>query len=112
LRYSEIEDDSVDDARARERQLFERSRDLLVKAKSDGVESQSMVEAIHFTSRFWKYLIQDLSGRDNNFETALRASTISIGIWMVKLCESIRQGESDNVEGLIEITEIFLGSYA
>jgi flagellar biosynthesis activator protein FlaF len=36
----------------------------------------------------------------------LRANLISIGLWLLREAEEVRQGRSDNVEGLIEVSQI------
>lgn len=105
MHYADIQEDAIVDARARERQLFERSISLLSVARESGQESLQTVEAVHFTHRLWSALLQDLSRDDNQLPSELRASLISIGIWILKEVERIRQGESDDYEGIIEITE-------
>ena len=36
----------------------------------------------------------------------LRANLISIGLWLLREAEEVRQGRSDNFEGLIEVSQI------
>jgi flagellar protein FlaF len=104
--YSEIQTDSVADARDRERQLLTRSIDLLVKAKEHGPKSLQAVEAVHFLNRVWTTLIQDLGSPDNALPGELRANLISIGLWLLREAEQVRQGQSDNFDGLIEVSQI------
>lgn len=104
--YAEIEVDSVADARDRERQLISRSIDLLAKAKTKGSASLEAVEAIHFTNRVWTSLMEDLGSADNELPNELRASLISIGMWVLREADAVRQGASDNFEGLIEVSAI------
>ncbi|PZO81811.1 MAG: flagellar biosynthesis regulator FlhF [Mesorhizobium amorphae] len=104
--YAEIEVDSVADARDRERQLISRSIDLLAKAKTKGSSSLEAVEAIHFTNRVWTSLMEDLGSADNELPNELRASLISIGMWVLREADAVRQGASDNFEGLIEVSAI------
>ncbi len=106
LRYSEIDEDSAVDARARERELLDRSIDLLTKARDQGANSMASVEAIHFTIRFWSMILEDIASPENSFTEELRAGIISVGIWILKECERIRQGESDNFTGVIDVTKI------
>ena len=109
LRYAEIEEDSPTDARDRERQLFDRSIELLTKAKDEGAKSFACVEAIHFTIRLWSMLLEDLASEDNALSKELRANLISIGIWILREADAIRKGESDNIAGLLDITQIIRG---
>lgn len=104
--YSEVQIDSVADARDRERQLLTRSIDLLAKARDSGPRSVQSVEAIHFLSRIWTTFIEDLGSMENELPNELRANLISIGLWLLREAEQVRQGHSDNFEGLIEVSQI------
>lgn len=104
LHYADIQEDAIVDARTREQQLLDRSIELLNAAKGSKAGSLPSVEAIHFTHRLWTALLDDLGRDDNMLPTELRASLISIGIWIMKELERIRQGESDDYEGIAEIT--------
>lgn len=106
LRYAEIQEDSPTDARDRERQLFDQSVALLSKAAEDGVKSFACVEAVHFTVRLWTTLLEDLANPDNALPKELRASLISIGIWILRESDKIRKGESENISGVLDITKI------
>ena len=109
LRYAEIEEDSPTDARERERQLFDRSIELLTKAEADGVKSFACVEAVHFTIRLSTMLLEDLASNENALPKELRANLISIGIWILREADAIRKEESENIAGLLEITKIIRG---
>ena len=104
--YAEVQTDSVADARDRERQLLTRSIDLLVEARRDGPKSMKAVEALHFVHRIWTTLIQDLGNVENELPGELRANLISIGLWLLREAEDVRQGRSDNFDGLIEVSQI------
>lgn len=106
LRYAEIEDDSVSDARDRERTLIQRSIDLLGAANDQGRDSFAASEAILFVVRLWSSFLEDLADDANELPEELRANLISIGIWILKEAEAIRQQQSENFDGLIEISEI------
>jgi len=104
--YADIHADSVADARDRERQLLDRSIKLLDEARQAGFESQAAIEAIHFTNRLWTALLDDLGSPENALPKELRANLISIGLWILREAEEVRQGRSENFEGLIEVTQI------
>jgi flagellar biosynthesis activator protein FlaF len=104
--YAEVQSDSVADAREREKQLLSRSIDLLVEARANGHQSRQAIEAIHFLNRIWTNLVEDLGNPENALPKELRANLISIGLWMLREAEEVRQGRSDNFEGLIEISQI------
>jgi flagellar protein FlaF len=104
--YAEIQTDSVADAKDRERQLLTRSIDLLANARRKGPASPETVEAIHFLNRVWTSFIEDLGSAENELPVELRANLISIGLWLLREGEEVRQGRSDNFEGLIEVSQI------
>jgi flagellar biosynthesis activator protein FlaF len=104
--YAEVQTDSVADARDRERQLLTRSIDLLVAARENGPKSAQAIEAVHFLIRVWTTLIQDLGSAENELPNELRANLISIGLWLMREADEVRQGRSTNFEGLIEVSQI------
>ena len=104
--YDDIQADSVADARDRERQLLTRSIDMLSAAAAVGHGSQEAVEALHFTNRVWSTFLEDLGSNDNALPKEIRANLISIGLWLLRETEDIRQGRTNNFEGLIEVSQI------
>ncbi len=104
--YSDIQVDSAAEAKDRERQLLSRSIDLLTAAAEAGSRSSTAVEALHFTNRLWTSLLDDLGSGENALPKELRANLISIGLWLLREAEDIRQGRTDNFEGLIEVSQI------
>jgi flagellar biosynthesis activator protein FlaF len=98
--------DSVADAKDRERQLLSRSIDLLVAARAVGSDSMEAIEAVHFMNRVWTSFIEDLGNQENALPRELRANLISIGLWLLREAEDVRQGRSDNFDGLIEVSQI------
>ncbi len=104
--YADIQTDSVADARDRERQLLDRSIGLLNVARQAGADSLQAIEALHFTNRLWTTFVEDLGNADNALPKELRANLISIGLWVLREAEEVRQGRSQNFEGLIEVSQI------
>ncbi len=104
--YAEIQSDSVADARDREKQLMTRSIELLLEAREHGAQSRQSIEAIHFLNRLWTTFVEDLGDPENALPKELRANLISIGLWLLREGEEVRQGRSDNFEGLIEVSQI------
>lgn len=104
--YADIQTDSIADARDRERQLLSRAIEMLSEARTAGIDSMEAIEALHFTNRVWTSLIEDLGNPDNALPKELRANLISIGLWVMREAEDVRQGRSTNFDGLIEITQI------
>jgi len=104
--YADVQNDSVADAKDRERQLLSRSIDLLARAQEQGPKSREAVDALHFMSRIWTTFVEDLGSEENALPPELRANLISIGLWLLREGEEVRQGRSDNFEGLIEVSQI------
>lgn len=104
--YADIQTDSVADAKDRERQLLSRSIDMLTAAAAAGAESREAVDALHFTARIWATLLEDLGSGENALPKELRANLISIGMWVLREAEDIRQGRTSDFQGIIEISQI------
>jgi flagellar biosynthesis activator protein FlaF len=104
--YADIQSDSVADAKDREKQLLGRSIDLLMTARDVGAGSLEAIRALHFANRLWTTFIEDLGSPENALPQELRANLISIGLWLLREAEEVRQGRSDNFEGLIEVSQI------
>jgi flagellar protein FlaF len=79
---------------------------LLEEAQSKGAGSVEAAEALHVTRQLWCMLIDDLSKKENHLPPELRASLISIGIWIIKECEAIRQGDNENFQGIMDVTRM------
>ena len=102
--YSEMAAETTESIRENERAAFERSRRLLELAKAKGRGSRQSVEALLFVSRLWSILLEDLATEGNDLPNALRASLISIGIWMLRRAEDIRQGREEDFTSLIDVS--------
>lgn len=103
--YAEVLGESSSLARETERRALEHSIALLQAAEKHGMQSQQMVEALHFTRALWTILINDLADKGNELPEQLRASLISIGIGVLREADDVRLGRSPNVNGLVEITK-------
>jgi flagellar protein FlaF len=104
--YADVQTDAVADARDREKQILTRSIEMLASAKLKGPESLDAVNALHFLNRVWTIFVEDLGNTENALPPELRANLISIGLWLLREAEEIRQGRSNNFEGLIEVSQI------
>lgn len=104
--YAEIQQDDLAEAKDRERQLLDRSIELLRDAKQRGAQSSEGREALFFVRRIWVRFIEDLGSSENELDAELRANLISVGIWILKESEKVRSGQSQNFDGIIEITGI------
>jgi flagellar protein FlaF len=101
--YAEILEDASDESRERERLAFDHAIDRLRAAGLKGNKSPESSEAIYVVQRLWSFLIEDLMSPENSLPETLRAELISIGLWIMKEADLIRQGQSENYTALIDI---------
>ncbi|WP_337266112.1 flagellar biosynthesis regulator FlaF [Oryzifoliimicrobium ureilyticus] len=104
--YAEVLDDSVTDAKERERQVLDRSIALLSIARDKEKYSREAIDALFYTRRVWVSFIEDLKHPDNQLDVEIRANLISIAIWILKECDRIRRRQSTNYQGIIDVTTI------
>ncbi|APF38455.1 Flagellar biosynthesis regulator FlaF [Chelatococcus sambhunathii] len=101
--YAEILDDAASEGRARERMAFDHAIELMQAAEAKGVDSREAVEAIFFLNRLWSLLIEDLASDENGLPKELRASLISIGLWVLREAQRLRQEMAGSFAALIEV---------
>ncbi|CAN2533812.1 MAG TPA: flagellar biosynthesis regulator FlaF [Methylosinus sp.] len=104
--YAQTVEESPAAVRGCERALLERGIRLLAVAKVKGVRSSESFEATANVRRIWTVFIEDLGSDGNALPEALRASLISIGLWVLRELEAIDCGRSDNFDGVIEINQM------
>jgi flagellar protein FlaF len=102
--YAEVLDETPKGARERERQVIDRSIELLRAAEKGGVNSREATEAILYVRRLWAFLIEDLARPENDLPKPLRADLISVGLWIMREAEQIRLEKSENFKGLIDVS--------
>lgn len=105
-RYAEFTRPTPAEAREHERQAVEKSIAQLKRAQEAGSGSRESMEAIMYLQTLWTYFIEELNSGENALPPELRASIISIGIWMLKESDEIRLENSQNYDGLIGVSEI------
>lgn len=103
--YMAMLEDTTEQIRENERRAFDTAIELLRKAQKAGRGTRDSVEALLFVNRLWTVLLEDLADQGNGLPDALRASLISIGIWVLRRSEDIRQGQVDDFSALIEVSE-------
>jgi flagellar protein FlaF len=103
--YMVMLEDTTEQIRANERRAFDTSIELLKRARDAGRGTRDSMEALLFVNRLWTLLLEDLADQGNGLPEALRASLISIGIWVLRRSEDIRQGQVDDFSALIEVSE-------
>lgn len=97
--------DTTEQIRDNEKRAFDRAIALLKSARLAGRGTRESAEALLFVNRLWTVLLEDLAGSGNGLPDSLKASLISIGIWVLGRTEEIRQGREEDFSALIEILE-------
>lgn len=106
--YAEAAAQSPKLARERERAVLDAAIKKLAIAKIRGARSPESFEATDYIRQLWLVLIADLSNAENALPEPLRASLISIGLWIRREVDLIDRGDSANFDGLIEINQIVM----
>lgn len=104
--YAEVLEDTPQTARQRERIALEHSIELLQAAEQKGANSREAVDAIYYLRRLWAVFIEDLAKPENELPKGLRADLISVGLWLMREADEIRQGRSTNFKGLIDVSRL------
>lgn len=102
--YAEVSQESAATARDREREAMDHAIAALTRAEAAGPRSREATEAIYVTRNLWAMLVEDLAEPGNGLPEELRASLISIGLWIMRESENIRLGRSKSFQPMIEIT--------
>lgn len=103
--YQEIAEDTSARIRQDEMRAFSHAIALLRHAQKAGPGTRQAVEALFFFGRLWGVLLEDLAAKENGLPGELRAKLISIGIWMLKYAEAMRQGTKHDFQPLIDISQ-------
>ena len=101
--YETVVDDSSSEARGRERQALSIGIDRLKRLQQGFLSNEDQVESLLYVRRLWAVFIEDLSHPDNGLPDKLRADIISIGLWIVKEADRVREAKSNDVMQLIEV---------
>ncbi len=67
---------------------------------------EDLVESLLYVRRLWTIFIEDLAHPENGLPDKLRADIISIGLWVVKEADRLREEKSNDVMQLIEINRL------
>jgi flagellar biosynthesis activator protein FlaF len=103
--YEQIAEDTSEKIRKNELRAIDHSIQLMQKAAANGMNGRDTVEAVFFLSRLWGVLLEDLASRGNPLPEVLRAKLISIGIWVLRSAEEIRQKRQDSFEPIIAVSK-------
>lgn len=103
--YEQVAEDTSERIRSNEVRAIEHSIDLMKRARDSKMLARDVVEAVFFLNRLWCVLLEDLASRENALSEGLRAKLISIGIWILRAAEDIRQNKLASFDSLITISQ-------
>ena len=104
--YAEVLEDDQTTARGVEVRALDQAVMMLEKAAAIVHPSREGIDALYFTRQLWLTFIQALGSPENALPAELRATLISIGIWVLKEADAIRLETSTNYAGIAEICGI------
>jgi flagellar protein FlaF len=110
--YDAMIEDSGREVRAREQQALNHGIDLLTRLQRGDLQPPDDAEALLFIRRLWAFFVEDLSNARNGLPEKLRAELISVGLWIIREADRIRQERSADVGGLIAINVIIRDALA
>lgn len=95
---------SANDPRDVEYRLLAKVTAGLLKAKDDMSNTKLRVEAALYNREVWSALRLDLSDENNQLPKELRASLISISLWIERETTAVLDNEGD-IDALIEVNQ-------
>ena len=104
--YEMVVEDSGREARTRERRALSLGVDRLERLQRGVLSREDMIESLLYVRRLWVVFIEDLAHPENGLPDKLRADIISIGLWVVKEADRLRDEGSNDVMQLIEINRM------
>ena len=110
--YETTIEDSGREARSREQRALDHGVDLLRQLQGGNLKSSEENEALLYIRRLWAFFVEDLANPRNGLPEALRAELISIGLWIIKEADRIRQDEATDVDELVAINIIIRDALA
>ena len=110
--YDAIIEDSGREARSREQRALDHGVDLLKQLQSGDLPSPEDAEALLYIRRLWAFFVEDLASPRNGLPEKLRAELISIGLWIIKEADRIRQDKTTDVEELLAINVVIRDALA
>jgi flagellar biosynthesis activator protein FlaF len=110
--YETVIEDSGREARSREQRALDHGVSLLKRLQGGDLESPEENEALLYIRRLWAFFVEDLANPRNGLPEALRAELISIGLWIIKEADRIRQDKATDVDELVAINVIIRDALA
>ncbi len=83
------------------------TRALLEAAEADEKDFSGRMKALHWNRRLWSTIAGDCANPDNVLPNELKASIISLSIWVNKHTSDVMQG-GQQIQPLIDINRIIM----
>ena len=106
--YMDTLEDSQQDARAREREVFSEAIRLIEESHSNPQDYAARATAIHHNIRMWSFFMEDLARPENQCSSEFKAGFISVGIFVLKHLQSMRSQPDKGFGAVREINETML----
>ena len=104
--YADILEDSGDQTRSREREALRMSVEAMEEANRDPLNPGKRANAIYVVNRLWSALLEDIASPDNAYPPELKAQIVSIGIFILRQCEVLRNDGKRDFSTIAEICKI------
>ena len=101
---------NTETARQREYRLLAKANGMLADTK-DKKDLGTLYRAVMFNRQIWNTFLIDLTDERNLLPRELKASLISIGIWVEKFSDKVCQG-TEPVDDLIEVNRSIMEGLA
>ncbi|MCB1439074.1 MAG: hypothetical protein H6888_02545 [Nitratireductor sp.] len=106
--YLDALEDDQSSARDSERQIYQKALDLINEAECGEASIGARSEAIHFNIRMWSFFMEDLARPDNACAAEFKAGFISVGIFVLKRLQAMRNDPKLDFTAVKEINETIL----
>ena len=83
------------------------TRALLEAADADASDFSRRMKALHWNRRLWSTIAGDCANPENTLPDSLKASIISLSIWVNKHTSEVMQG-GEQIQPLIDINRIIM----
>ena len=94
-----------------EYRLFAQVTNALMGAKDNGLQNAELIAALDWNRRMWSAFSSDCAAKGNGLPDQLRASIISLAIWVSKHSSAVMRGQ-ENIDDLISINRTVMEGLA
>lgn len=103
--YEDAMEDEQDSLRQGEADVLDRTIRLMRESDHNAQDHMLRTRAIHLTTQVWSYFLNDLASAENATPKELKASLISIGIFILRHLDGMRSEKTMMFDPVIEISQ-------